>query len=731
MLAKKKLSVMVLSLAFASSAFAGLGGIAVRSNLGEPLRAEIDFSGSDGDLLRVGLASPDTFKDLKVEYTGILNSLRFTLAQRSNGRSYIRVTSNAAVSDPYLRFVVEARMPNGRSIREYTILLDPVDYEPRQQVAKPAPVPVFVPETPAAGKKPVLTPSLPVRPSVLGKSASTPDNILVRPGQTLQSIASRLSMPGASQRQIMAAIVQENPGAFTAGDPSKLKAGSRLRVPGQVKAKGLSAAEVDTILRARTESSAQVVEPAKPAQAMPKPAAAPVAPTPVPEQVVKLEPVDTGASAAHAEASSAALSEQALLLQQAQKKITELEERLKAMQATSAAKAVAPAAHEEEIGPSFLDSIMDFLPAIGAAVAAGLLGVAGLILYRRRKSKKGVASNLGAVGAMLDQDSVEKQNLEAAAGGNTFLTDFTRTGMPASEDGDVDPIAEAEVYLAYGRDQQAEEILKDALNKDPTRHDVRAKLLEVYAARQDKQSFEHHAKSLHAAMDGQGSIWEKAAKLGRSIDLGNPLYGAVAAGAVAAETGSGMAAVDIDLDNELMGMSADEPKLQAPAPVEDLDDDLLRAALLGDEPAIEATPVPDSEAAELDIEALLDAEPETEEPPANEDKHMLDFDFQLDDLPAPIAEPVEVSPPADDNSVDFDFGLDVPDLATEAAAEETPAVSTEGLSVSDDPLATRLDLARVYLDMGDKDGAREVLEDLVAEADGTLKKEAETLLATL
>lgn len=53
------------------------------------------------------------------------------------------------------------------------------------------------------------------------------------------------------------------------------------------------------------------------------------------------------------------------------------------------------------------------------------------------------------------------------------------------------------------------------------------------------------------------------------------------------------------------------------------------------------------------------------------------------------------------------------------------------MSLSDDPLSTKLDLARVYLDMGDKEGAREVLEELLTEAQGALKSEAESLLASL
>ena len=140
----------------------------------------------------------------------------------------------------------------------------------------------------------------------------------------------------------------------------------------------------------------------------------------------------------------------------------------------------------------------------------------------------------------------------------------------------------------------------------------------------------------------------------------------------------------------------------------------------------------DDAPASLDLDSLLAEPVETAAPeaePEPEDKHMLDFDFNLDNHEAttPAAEPEQ--PIATDNAFDFDLSsLEEPQAAAPAAE---PAPSLDGMSLSDDPLSTKLDLARVYLDMGDKEGAREVLEELLAEAQGALKAEAETLLASL
>jgi hypothetical protein len=120
---------------------------------------------------------------------------------------------------------------------------------------------------------------------------------------------------------------------------------------------------------------------------------------------------------------------------------------------------------------------------------------------------------------------------------------------------EVDPIAEADVYMAYGRDAQAEEILKEALQKDASRIPVHAKLLEIYAKRNDTRAFEQTALKLKSLTNGSGADWDKAAALGRSIDPGNGLYGAgsaagamAAAPAAAAFAGAAAAAPSIDFD---------------------------------------------------------------------------------------------------------------------------------------------------------------------------------------
>ena len=90
--------------------------------------------------------------------------------------------------------------------------------------------------------------------------------------------------------------------------------------------------------------------------------------------------------------------------------------------------------------------------------------------------------------------------------------------------GDVDPVAEADVYLAYGRDLQAEEILKEAMRTTPQRVAIHSKLLEIYAKRRDAKAFELVATEAYSLTHGEGPEWEHICELGQELDAGNPLY---------------------------------------------------------------------------------------------------------------------------------------------------------------------------------------------------------------
>ena len=200
------------------------------------------------------------------------------------------------------------------------------------------------------------------------------------------------------------------------------------------------------------------------------------------------------------------------------------------------AKAAPPPA--EPAGPGLLDWLKDSTSiALFAVLVALLGGLLGLNVYRKRKLEKGE----GAGGA---GEGMRANSLFGQTGGQSVDTGATSTFnssfIPAAsqlDSNEVDPVAEADVYIAYGREEQAEEILKEALRLQPDRHPVRVKLLEIYSRRGDKASFNAVAEELRERTGGAGDDWERAMKLGRSIDPANSMFAGAAAATEAAMRG--------------------------------------------------------------------------------------------------------------------------------------------------------------------------------------------------
>ena len=151
-------------------------------------------------------------------------------------------------------------------------------------------------------------------------------------------------------------------------------------------------------------------------------------------------------------------------------------------------------------------------------------GLAALIAARRRKATKFEDSIISGTDIKTNTVFGSTGGGVVNTGENSLASDFSREGLGNIDTDEVDPIAEAEVYLAYGRDAQAEEILKDALKKDPQRQEIYLKLLEIHAQHNKPSAFETVATELFAVSQGQGDVWPKAVALGRQLDPNNPMF---------------------------------------------------------------------------------------------------------------------------------------------------------------------------------------------------------------
>jgi pilus assembly protein FimV len=392
------------------------------------------------------------------------------------------------------------------------------------------------------------------------------------------------------------------------------------------------------------------------------------------------------------------------------------------------------------------------LPGAGLLVAL----LAGLGIYRLRGRAGKEAGETSFLESRLQPDS-----FFGASGGQRIDTRET-AGAPSAASsssmsyslsqldaiGDVDPVAEADVYLAYGRDLQAEEILKEAMRGNPDRMAIRTKLLEVYAKRRDPKGFELLATQVFSLTGGSGDDWAKAQEMGRQIDPENVLYApggkpdlmVDAAGRViepldattmphtakkgpptfvpaADATLSGPVEVDLDLD-----MVGPDTGFGAVEPTRPIQTSTLRDAgdsLSFDLPPSSPPPPPRAHATE---DAEVPTSPGALEMTGRGQDSTLDFD--LADLP--LTPPPPAAPTAKTRSAapdsGFDAGLDFGD--TGASPDAGPPSTLE----DGDPLARKLELAEEFRQIGDIEGARDLLEEVVAKAEGTLKQKAQGML---
>jgi pilus assembly protein FimV len=415
--------------------------------------------------------------------------------------------------------------------------------------------------------------------------------------------------------------------------------------------------------------------------------------------------------------------------------------------------------------PSFLDEVLDDpLKLGGVGVALVLILGGGAWAWRRRK-KAGQALGEGSFSALSQAGGAASEfSAGPSIGAGPSLSQSSVGGMEADE---VDPIAEADVYMAYGRDAQAEEILNEALQKDAKRPAIHAKLMEIYAGRRDARSFEQAAHKLQSLTGGSGPDWEKAAALGRSIDPQNPLYGGTGEAAAAGPSFGAepepvhAPAPNLDFDLDAASAPAAGPDIPLDAGEQehtqptasaafDFDiggstgemqaSDFARGGTLRMDRGAQAK----SEAAGLEFDlggggetqkaaetgaiefeapaAAPEPAPKAE-PAATAADTLGSMDFNLDldmgetkPTPTPSAEPA----PLDLSSISLD--LDTPGEAASPAASSDPKWQE---------VATKLDLAKAYEEMGDKDGARELLNEVVKEGDSAQQGQAKQMLSSL
>nr|WP_298117658.1 FimV/HubP family polar landmark protein [uncultured Pseudomonas sp.] len=924
----------------------GLGEVTLQSALNQPLVAEIELLEvrdlASNEVLP-SLASPEEFNKAGVDRQFFLTDLKFTPVLKPNGKSVIRVTSSKPVREPYVNFLVEVLWPNGRLLREYTLLLDPPLYAP-QSVVTSAPQTAAVAPAPRPQAAAAPRPSVPASAPVANAPAATSSALQgseykTTANDTLWEIAQRVG--GGSVHQTMLAIQDLNPNAFIGGNINRLKNGQVLRLPEDQQIKSRSQAEaiaqvaeqntawregrgvaasarqLDATKRttagaapaeAKAKDSLKLVaadagkatkgsdtgaagskaladklavtqesldsarreneelkgrmtdlqgqldklqrliqlkddqmaklqaDLATPAAAPADPAKAPVAPPPAAKEVPPA-PEKAAAPAAAApkegEAPDFNYSEEPAgkkpdpasnaTTQQPAPKPAEVVKPAPVVAAPPAPPAPKPAAKPpmvaEEPQTSPIDELLanPMLLGIAGGGALLLLLVGLMMLSRRNAMKEAELQEQLAVG---DEEAHYAADELPADSFDSFPDDLTESGSNeervTAQTGDA--LGEADIYIAYGRFNQAAELLQNAINEEPQRSDLRLKLMEVHAELGDRDGFARQERELR-----------EIGGVNAEIDQLKGKYPAMAAMAGA---GMAAAAAESDMDSfSLDDLTLDEPSTSQPTVAADAMDDAFDLSLddleselerdlqnsndsladidglsldsdlgLGDDKSAEAPVTPAASASDdLDFslaldenandglelgggdleEFSLDLDAESEPAAPAEDEFLL----SLDDEPATKASDeladMALELPSEETENDFDlpadFDLSMNDeaeapaqpsadsfaaqldevtaeldqlsesldrpLADDSVAEPvTAAASGLELGESDDDFdflsgtdetATKLDLARAYIDMGDTEGARDILDEVIAEGSDGQQQEARELISKL
>ncbi|AVR67180.1 peptigoglycan-binding protein LysM [Pseudomonas paraeruginosa] len=888
----------------------GLGEITLKSALNQPLDAEIELLEvrdlSSGEVIP-SLASPEEFSKAGVDRLYYLTDLKFTPVVKPNGKSVIRVTSSKPVQEPYLNFLVQVLWPNGRLLREYTVLLDPPLYSPQAAASAPQ-APVSAPRASSAPRAPQAPSPAPVRTTAPAGS----ETYRTVSNDTLWEIAQRNRTDRVSVPQAMLAFQELNPGAFVDGNINRLKSGQVLRIPTEQQMLERSPREALSQVQAQNQSWRGSRNPAAASAGArqldaTQRSAAGSAPAKVdaPDNLRLVsgegkasKGADKGAKGdSKAIADTLAVTKESLdstrreneelqsRMQDLQSQLDKLQKLIQlkdaqlaklqgqlaaegqgvaqpgAAQVDAGAAAQAPAAAaptpapageapaapaqppvapppapaaetppapaapapvrtEEPAEASFLDELLAnplWLAVIGGSALLALLVLLMILSRRNAQKEKDEAAALAAEAGEEQEDALdlgkdgfddltldEPEPQVAAVAASTEKTTAQTS----------DALGEADIYIAYGRFNQAAELLQNAIYDEPQRSDLRLKLMEVYAEMGDREGFARQENELREIGGAQPQVEQ----------LKSRYPAMVAVAAVAGLAGAKLAQDELD-SFSLDDLSLDHTGHAAgqDAAGQDLDDafdlslDDLDGDLGGDE--VQADLKSDSGALDdLTLDSDLDlAASAPAEKPADDLDFGLDFadlaetpvdakgdglgDFSLDlDAPedklsdddfllslnddAPAAapadngfgldteaadepslslpddfdlsladEPVEPAVPAksedsfaaqlDEVSAQLDelaSNLDEPKNAAPSFSAEDAAIAStlDGESDDDfdflsgaDEAATKLDLARAYIDMGDSEGARDILEEVLAEGNDSQQAEARELLERL
>ncbi|MBH3510777.1 FimV family protein [Pseudomonas aeruginosa] len=657
----------------------GVGDITLHSALNQPLDADIellDVGDLGADEIEVRLAGADVFAAAGVERLQFLNELRFSPVLQGRGGNRIHVSSSRPVQEPYLNFLVEVARPNGRIVREFTVLLDPLGYTPRMLPAARSGI-----EPQRQSSTPVPAPrsaAVVVDPALLEPG----DEYLARPSDNLWAISGRLRGAGNADRaQLMEALYQLNPQAFVNADRHRLKAGARLRLPaGYQPERGAPGAVKEAAVEVLPPADAAVVENAPAALVEAQRQADAEA------EALARQREELSQRMDDLQRQLQALQEQ---LQQRDRQVAELQQQLARRQAVRPA-APPPAAAAPSVAQP-VETPTDSQYWRWMIVLLLVLALLGVLLLRRRREEAPVPAVEPKRRVALNLPLRRAPRPPAAAPAPAKVEEQARppvavpsspppspppapAAAPRAAMAAADKLDGADIYIAYGRYGQARDLLRQVLAEQPQRLSARMKLLLVLAELGDAAGFDALAEETLASGGNPEAIDELRGRYPALLQM------------PATETPAATTKDDDWSDLPL----AESPVLQQP-------DATSGADGFGD----------------LNLDLDLDW-------------GALENPLDNPDLPrraaAGKAEPAE-------EPLAFESNLhELPDVAE---YEHLELDQPEPATVPPEEASASLDRARACIDSGDLDQASRILRLVVAHGDPWQKAEARELLALI
>jgi len=325
----------------------------------------------------------------------------------------------------------------------------------------------------------------------------------------------------------------------------------------------------------------------------------------------------------------------------------------------------------------------------------------------------------------------------------SFLTVYSDSDAVVQAD-EVDPVAEADVYIAYGRDEQAEEVLLDGIVSHPDRIDIKQKLLSLYHKRQNKEGFERIAEELYAQRALlTADVWASVCDQGKEVSPENPLFDLsgddlnAAVEVEADQPSSDLDNIQSDKQDVVVDVASDED-LNADT-VDNLDhqsSDLEEVLTIDDDSESLAGSLNDDESIQLinfddgrsEVSELDEVEIDALEFSGQAADALNETDLSASELDAEkelvLSEPSDVSTTEDEDTLEFNFDeslVNDDEVESNQDAEhsvgDVPEVSDLEIDDDYDEARTQFELAKVFVDLGDEDGARTILVELVSADD--------------